>query len=79
MRVRAVYARSVAAGACAGWKRAMVSEPECGVRVVCDARGCAGVRACGGRCVTRELRRAGGECMAVSLLGGSEIRWRRLP
>ena len=41
---------------------------------VCGARGRAGVRA---RRAARELRRAGGECMAVSL-GGSEIRWRRL-
>ena len=45
----------------------------------CDSLRCAG--ACERACVrraTREPRRAGGECMAVSL-GGSEIRWRRLP
>ena len=31
------------------------------------------------RRATRELRRAGKECMLAVSLGGSEIRWRRLP
>ena len=77
-RVRAVCARGVVDGACAGCTGVVVgaarhdgaSAMQGGVRPPCG-------RACVRR-ATSELRRASGECMAVSL-GGSEIRWRRLP
>ena len=72
-RGRAVRARGIVGDACVRRAGRVVG----GVRR--DSLRCA--RACERACVrraTREPRRAGGECMAVSL-GGSEIRRRRLP
>ena len=72
-RERAVRARGVVGDACVERAGRMVDDARC------ESLRCAG--ACGRACMrraTREPRRAGGECMAVSL-GGSEIRWRRLP
>ena len=63
MRVRGVCVCGMPDGVCAGCASVEAAVCAAAVRL---------------RRAASELRRAGGECMAVSL-GGSEIRWRHLP